>query len=159
MGSKRVEAEDRLTVRLRIICETLPPDEVCGESTEFGLQDRAGRLHPGHPYADGAVVYAFDVTARRRGAAGELRWGGDYVHGTASAPFVYLSWKRRDATDSPWIRRLKIPLSSLSVGEVERAVRLRGIFEVRVPGPEEVRAATYDGGWMLRTGPIAGGTP
>ena len=151
MGSHRGGTEDRLTVRLRIICDASPPDELGGRSTEFGLQDRAGRVHAGHPYADGGVVYPFVVTARRRSSTGDMRWSGEYVHGTASAPFVYLSWKRRDAADSPWIRRLKIPLSSLSAAEVERAARTRGAFEVRVPGPEEACGTLRDCEWMLRS--------
>ena len=153
--AKRADAEATSTVRLRVVCET-PPPEVCeGAPTEFGVQDRSQRVHPGSPRPDGAVLHELTVTARRAGGTGKVRWKGDFVHGTSATPFVYLSWKRVGAEGSPWIRRYKLPLDGIAWADIERASRAGAAFEARVPGPELARSASHKEGWTLHPAPSA----
>ena len=151
--AKRTDAEAVRTVRLQVVCETPPPGMYKGAPTEFGVQDRSQRVHPGLPQPDGSVLHELTLTATRAGGTGKVRWKGDFVHGTSAAPFVYLSWKRDGAEGSPWIRRYKIPLDVIAWGDIERASRAGAAFEARVPGPETARSASHKEGWTVQTAP------
>ena len=101
-----------VTVRLRLICEEPPPTVRAGEPVAFGLQDKAGDLQPGLTLPDGSLRFEGQARATR-GPDGMLRLRGPIVHGTAIAPFLYLSCRPASPPGRPWIFRLKVPLARI----------------------------------------------
>ena len=106
-------------LRLRVICEAPPPNLYEDAPTEFGIQDRHGVVHAGRPEVDGSIV--FDITIDVPDTApGSPRFHGPFVHGPSGASFLYLSW-RKTAESSPWIRRMKLPLSGITTEQITAA--------------------------------------
>jgi hypothetical protein len=122
-------------LRLRMI--TVDPPDPRESEAVFGLQDRDRRIYAGRLEANGDVRYDFEVRARWDTGRQRLRFRGPWVHGTADAPFVYVSWRRSDPDADPaaWIRRAKISLASIRLSQVERARHAPGsVLVIRVPG-------------------------
>jgi len=109
----RRSAIAKRTVRLGVVCQVPLPGSYQGEAAEFGIQDKDQRVHPGHAQADGSIRYEVDATVSERPGTMEPRFGGSFVHGSATGPFLYLSWRPGRPEGAPWIRRLKIPLASI----------------------------------------------
>ncbi len=142
------EPETR-AVRLRLICVT-PPEMYEGAPSEFGLQDKEQVLHPGQAQSDGSIRYDFDVQVQRDREATTPRFRGPYVHGTPAAPFLYLGWRRREAGQATWIRRLKIPLSSITWEQIE-AVQGGdgGVLAASVSGTRSGTVPFLGTGWTV----------
>ncbi len=106
--------EESRSIRLQLIC-MLPLEEV-GEqqANPYGLQDRQQKLHAGQPNFDGSITYTVAVPVARISETNQIRFRGDYVHGTPKVAFLYLSLKQADSDPPIWIKRLKIPLPTLS---------------------------------------------
>lgn len=139
---KKTPPVERHHLHLRLTC--LRPPMV--EGATFGLQDRDGTVHAGEWHDDGAVSYAISVLIVRRDEGAPVRFSSPYVHGTAAAPFLYLSLKRSAANPEPWVRRLKIPLPALSWDEATSAAA-RGILKGRVSGEGSGTVALDGSAW------------
>jgi hypothetical protein len=109
----------RQQLQLRVICEAPPPSLYEDALTEFGIQDKHGVVHAGQPEADGSVVFDITVDVPDTGA-GSPRFRGPFFHGPVGSPFLYLSW-RMTAEGSPWIRRMKVPLSGITTEQITAA--------------------------------------
>jgi hypothetical protein len=145
-----VSRPETLTVRLRIICLN-PPLEPCdGQPTVFGLQDKHGALQAGQPRADGSLEFAFDLQAKlaKNGATNFL---GAYAHGTVDQRFVYLSLGFASDSAQGWIRRLKVPLSSIHWEQVERAHTNHHILEATVDGGRAGTVRLIGDSWITRS--------
>ncbi len=139
------------TIRLRIICRTHPSGQHAESDTEFGLQDRQQHLVPGERHADGSLRYEVAVQIREGTAGTSPRFLGPYVHGTAAAPFLYLGWRESGAGQSLWIRRLKIPLVSLSWAQIRAHLDARDSrLEATVDGAGSGTVPLLGEGWTLR---------
>lgn len=103
----------RRTVRLGVVCQIPLPGSYQGEAAEFGIQDKDQRVHHGRAQTDGSVRYEVDATVSERPGRMEPRFGGPFIHGPATGPFLYLSWRPSRPEGAPWIRRLKLPLASI----------------------------------------------
>src|ERR671932_2203914 len=138
------------TVRLRLICVTPPPRTFENTPAEFGLQDKAQVLHPGQVQPDGSIRYDFDVQVHRSPETLAPHFRGPYVHGTPAAPFLYLGWRRSEAGQATWIRRLKIPLSSITWEQIE-AVQDRdgGVLAASVSGTGSGTVPLVGTGWTV----------
>ncbi|HJU93790.1 MAG TPA: DUF5990 family protein [Pyrinomonadaceae bacterium] len=118
-------------VTLRIILES-PPSGV-----DYGLQKGGGS--------------DFEVTQKQRSKTGDLQFAfdarlkegkdglpvllGPFVHGPPHERFVYLDiGSYAGQTDTPWSRRLKIPLRGITWDMVKQASRAAHVLETRVPG-------------------------
>lgn len=117
-------------VRCRIVLET-PPAGV-----DYGLQK-------GHGSAFEAVQtqrsngrdLQFEFTAEvRAGSAADLR--GGFVQGPPGGRFVYIDIGTiAGQSDTPWSRRLKVPLTGITGAMIGRASGPGGaVLEARVPG-------------------------
>ena len=144
-------SDETRVVRLRLICLTPPPQQYENSPAEFGLQDKQQVVHPGEMQAGGSLHYEFEVQVRRNRQTNALRFLGPYVHGPPAEPFLYLSWRRKEAGPPSWIRRLKIPLSSITWAQIEAAGRTdRGVLEASVDGTGSGTVPLLGGGWTLR---------
>lgn len=114
------------SVRLRVIVSNGP----AGAGDVFGLQDKAGSIASGAGRPDGRRVFECQVVARRTGAA-EPNILGPFTHGTPASRHLYLS-HRSAAAGLPWIKRIKVPLSSITWVVIEEAGE--GVLETEVDG-------------------------
>ena len=113
-------AESRTTVvRLRIVV-TNPPT---GTGTSFGIQDKSGALHPDASKSKDAVAFECEVKASDGGHGSEPNFLGPFTHGPPKARFLYISHRRDGAAG--WIKRIKVPLSSITWSMIEAAARRR----------------------------------
>lgn len=149
-----VTPERTEVVRLRLICLT-SPRQLEDETTEFGLQDKQRVVHAGRRQADGSIHYALDVRVTSRRGTDAPRFSGPLVHGAAAAPFLYLGWRRKEPADSPWLRRLKIPLAAITGEQIAAVARAGGgVLEARVSGAGSGTIPLLGEGW---TPAVAGG--
>lgn len=78
----------------------------------------------------------FEFTVRvKEGKDGQPNFLGPFAQGPASGRFVYLDiGTYAGQTNTPWGRRLKIPLGGISWQMIEKALRSSTAIETRVPG-------------------------
>lgn len=115
----------------RIILENPPP------GVDYGLQKGGGS--------------DYEVTQTQRSKTGDLRFEfvarvkegkdgqpvllGPFVHGPPQERFVYLDiGTSAGQTDTPWSRRLKVPLRGITWDMVKQASSAKHCLETRVPG-------------------------
>ncbi|MGB9753336.1 MAG: hypothetical protein C0183_17670 [Roseiflexus castenholzii] len=102
-------------LHMRLICVNPPQDD--HQLAEFGLQDRNGNLTPGVVLPDGALLFSFDVQADIR-RDGSVNLSGRFVHGPPQGRFLYLGLR---PPGGAWIRRIKVPLGSITADLVRNA--------------------------------------
>jgi len=84
----------------------------------FGLQDKAGALHPGTPGAAGAMVFDFTLQVKSLDAKAVVLTG-DFAHGSPAERFLYLGWRN---TQGGFAQRLKLPLFTIASAQVREAL-------------------------------------
>lgn len=89
----------------------------------FGLQDKNQRLHPPAQAAGGSAVFRCQVRAKPAAAGGPPNFSGAFTHGTPHDRFLYLSLRPVDGPQEVWIKRIKVPLKSITWEQVEAAAR------------------------------------
>lgn len=118
-------------LKFRIILES-PPAGV-----DFGLQKGSGNDYEvvqKQRSKTGDLI--FELTARvKEGKDGEPVLLGPFTHGPPHERFAYLDiGTYAGQTDTPWIRRLKIPFRGITWDLVNKASRGAHLLETRVPG-------------------------
>ena len=117
-------------LKLRIVLEK-PPAGV-----DFGLQKGRGSAYETiQTQRSGAkdLKFEFTVTAKATGKAAPTL-GGPFVQGPSAKRFVYLDiGTYAGQTETPWSRRLKIPLTGITAKMIEQ-VSGPAVLEARVPG-------------------------
>ena len=105
------------SLRLRLVYDGLGPVHWRGGAGAFGLQDKAGRLHPGTP--QGTHVTAFDFELQSKPGAGDaVVLSGEFAHGSPAERFLYRGWRE---PAGHFAQRLKIPLSGIAAADASRA--------------------------------------
>ena len=115
-------AKDSKSLKIRLVCKTMPaipPDE---GPLDVGIQDKAQVVHGGLKQKNGSMFFECVLEVSLDGSTGRPSFRGPFVHGTPETRFLYLSWKRRSASSSPWYWRVKIPLSGITWKEVSPAM-------------------------------------
>ena len=105
-------------IHLQLIYDGAGPVHWDGGADSFGLQDKAGALHPGAPGAAGARVFDFTLSVKSLEAATAVLTG-DFAHGSPAKRFVYLGW--RNAAGN-FAQRLKLPLFSITSDQARQAL-------------------------------------
>jgi hypothetical protein len=131
-------------ISFRLICVNPPPDS---GSVRFGLQDKKGNLLAGTKQADGSLLYEFELTAKP-GKDGAADFSGAYVQGTLGTRFLYLSLGYAGALTPTWIKRIKVPLSSIGWEQVE-AAQGRAL-EASIDGRGAATVKLLGEGWTVR---------
>lgn len=143
--------QDRI-VRLRLTCLNPPTGQYDGGAAEFGLQDKQQALHAGQFHPDGSVSFDLELSAQHNPLNGDIRWRGPYVHGTPAVPFIYLSWARVEPAPLRWIKRMKIPLSTITVQQLEATTSgTHARLEARVDGARSGTVPLLDDGWTVHS--------
>lgn len=116
---------------LRIILEAPPP------GIDFGLQEGRGNDYQTvqtQRSKTSDLIFTFTVRAKEN-AGGEPVFLGPFTQGPPHGRFVYLDiGTYAGQKDTPWSRRLKIPLRGISWQMVEQASGSSGVLETRVRG-------------------------
>ena len=116
---------------LRIVLEAPPP------GVDFGLQHGHGNdyeIVQKQRSNTGDLTFTFTVRAKES-SDGAPNFLGPFTQGPAHGRFVYLDiGTYAGQTDTPWSRRLKVPLSGISWKMVEDATKSATVLETRVPG-------------------------
>ena len=108
-------------LKVRLICRTMPAIPLEEGALDVGMQDKAQTVYAGQKQIDGTMFFECDLEASLDDSTGRLTFRGSFVHGTPQARFLYLSWKRKDASASPWYWRVKVPLSGITWEDVSLA--------------------------------------
>ena len=136
----------------RITLETPPP------GVDYGLQKGRGSASETvqTQRSDGSDLH-FDFTAGVRTAGSSPDFRGPFIQGPAGGRFVYICIGTcAGQTDTPFSRRLKIPLTGITPDMIRRAGSGKGaVLETRVQGTGRdgtpACASVKDfGGWNLR---------
>jgi hypothetical protein len=116
----------------RIVLEK-PPAGV-----DFGLQKGRGNdYETTQKQRSGTDDLYFEFTVRAKAGAkgGAPNLLGPFVQGPPSARFVYLDiGTYAGQTDTKWSRRLKIPLTGITLEIIDRAADSPVVLETHVPG-------------------------
>lgn len=116
---------------LRIIVER-PPGGV-----DFGVQEGHGNDYKTvqrQRFTKQDLRFEFPIRVKE-GKDGQPNFLGPFAQGPASNRFIYLDiGTYAGQTDTPWGRRLKIPLAGITGAMIEEACAASCIIEVRVPG-------------------------
>ena len=96
-----------------------------------GLQDKDQIVHEGAQCPDGSTEFVCVVEVRSAWQ-GEVDFFGPFVHGAPGTRFLYVSWKTLASAPSPWLQRVKVPLT-LTASEIEGATKVRADLTGRRP--------------------------
>ena len=95
---------------------------------------------------DGSIRYDVAVTSSSPAGDASLRFTGPFVHGPASAAFLYLSV--REPHSGTWVRRLKIPLGTITPQQVALAnATEQNVLVARITGTGSGTVPLLDDGW------------
>jgi hypothetical protein len=118
-------------INFRIILQK-PPIEV-----DYGLQLGHGNKYEvvGRQRATGKdLIFEFTINLKP-GKDSSIDFSGLFVQGPVGGRFVYINiGQSAGQINSPWSRRLKIPLSGISQSQVDEILRAPAIFQTTVPG-------------------------
>ncbi|HJZ72614.1 MAG TPA: DUF5990 family protein [Vicinamibacterales bacterium] len=118
---------------LRIVLESPPP------GVDFGVQRGRGSAYvttQKQRSTGSDLSFEVSVEVKAAGGRGAPDFGGSIVQGPRGARFVYIDiGTYAGQQDTPWSRRLKIPLTGITADLIRRASSGENcLLEARVPG-------------------------
>lgn len=147
----------KATVRVRLVCEGLPPDRFVGfdgrREIRVDLQTKDGH-EAGTPLGKDAIAWTTEV-AVKSGPDGAQDFAGSAVHGKRGDRFFYLSWSSERAIHREMFRRIKVHLRDLTAAQIAKAVKTDGTLVARVDavakdgGPACASVPLQAGGWSV----------
>lgn len=136
---------------LRVILER-PPSGV-----DIGVQEGHGNDYTTvqkQRFTKQDLRFEFPIRVKE-GKSGEPNFLGPFAQGPANGRFIYLDIGTcAGQTNTPWSRRLKIPLAGITWAMIEQASDTSRVIEVRVPGTGRDGGPTCGtvkqfSGWLL----------
>jgi hypothetical protein len=116
----------------------------------FGLQDKDGRLHPPAQEAGASAVFRCEVRVKPGAKSDPPNFLGAFAHGTSQDRFLYLSLRPAGGPADAWIRRIKVPLKSITWQQVEAAAgRADARLACTVDGGGSGTVKLMGGGWQV----------
>jgi hypothetical protein len=83
-------------------------------------------------------------------AGGPPNFSGVFTHGSPQERFLYLSLRSAEGPEDAWIRRIKVPLKSITWEQVEAAARHKEArLACTVDGGSSGTVKLISGGWRL----------
>ena len=130
---------------LRIIVDHPP------EGVVFQLQHGPRGLEPAARATRTSIAFEFTVRVGER-PTGEPNFLGPFAQGRPADRFVYInSGTLAGQRDTPWSRRAKVPLTSITWSLITQARAADGLLESRIAGTGR------DGGPACASVPLVGG--
>ena len=118
---------------IRLVCTSMPETPAVEGQLDVGIQDKAQVVHTGRMRKDGTMVFECTVEARLDSSTEEPSYRGPFVQGTPEARFLYLSWKRKTQSASPWYWRVKVPLAGITWKQVS-SLKSTEVMEANITG-------------------------
>jgi hypothetical protein len=120
-------------ITLRIVLESPPP------GVDFGIQKGSGSVFETIQVqrSTGAdLLFEFNVALKAASVGGAADLGGPFVQGPRGGRFVYVDiGTYAGQRDTPWSRRLKIPLAGIASRAIEKGSSgPHAVLEARVAG-------------------------
>jgi hypothetical protein len=134
-------------VNIRVICLSPPQSDENGGKVIFGLQDKSQNLLPGQGRPDGSLQFECQLEARKQTDTEQPNWFGAYAHGTPGQRFLYLSLGYREGDGWHWIRRIKVPLSSITWAQIDEVNVNQAVLEATVDGGRSGTVRLVGEGW------------
>jgi len=106
------------SIRVRLVYDGAGPVHWDGGPDAFGVQDKAGALHPGTPGTDGVIIFDLTLTVKSPQTDAPVL-SGDFAHGPPAQRFLYLGWRNRAGN---FAQRLKLSLATLTGSDVRQAL-------------------------------------
>jgi hypothetical protein len=132
LKGNEVNSHNRRVLTLRIVVEK-PPAGV-----DYGVQSGHGSNYDTVQTVRSCgddLHFEFSVEVKEGSRRAPPDFRGPMVQGPAGARFVYLDIGTcAGQADTPWSRRLKIPLTGITWDTIEKASAPRRVLEARVPG-------------------------
>lgn len=136
------------TVTLQVTCQH-PPHE----RGDFGLQDKDKRLHP--PTSANVDAWEFECVVRVKKNEKTVmpNFLGEFTHGTADERFLYLSLRSNDCAADAWIKRIKVPLKTITWEQVMEVIRHQDVKLVcTLDGAKSGTVKLLGAGWQVVQG-------
>ena len=119
----------------------------------FGLQDKNQQLHPAAQGTADSAIFRCQVVAKPAAASGPPNFSGAFTHGTPQDRFLYLSLRSADSPQGAWIKRIKVPLKSITWEQVEVAAsHADARLACTVDGAGSGTVKLVSGGWQVVRG-------
>jgi hypothetical protein len=137
-------------IQVRLIFGSAPGPLHEGELTSFGLQTTKQNIIPGREQKN-KTIFECELEMHISEAAQPV-FSGPCANGSASSRFLYLSWKLLNNSPTPWVQRIKIPLSTITRAQALDALKPNRVLHADVTGrrPHETSAVV----WQVLEGPI-----
>lgn len=126
------------TVTLHIICENPPPGQ-------FGLQDSDHHIMAGEPIDDKKIGFSVEMPVKQA-VTGQANFSGPFAHGNARERFLYLT----NMLDDRILRRIKVPLHTITWKQVREAVKSEACLEASVDGRSTATEPLMGDGWVVK---------
>jgi uncharacterized protein DUF5990 len=136
-----------ISVNVRIVCLSTPPEQCEGRETVFGVQDKSQKLLAGQRRSDGALQFDFSLKAQKSAGMERPNWTGPYAHGTRQQRFLYLSQALQEDEGLLWVRRIKVPLTGITWEQIDAAARRT--LEASVDGSRTGMVTLLGDGWRV----------
>jgi hypothetical protein len=137
------------TVPVRVVCVDPPAPPPGYDAVEFGLQDKDRALLSGTANPDGSLIYAFTLDVRRHDD-GTPNFTGTFAHGSRAERFLYLSQPGLKGGTWAFIKRIKIPLKSITWAQVQAVLAGEdAALEVTVSGQGMATVPLLGDGWTV----------
>ena len=136
-----------MEVTLRILLERPTKD------VDFGLQSGHANVYEiaqKQRSKGNDLKFEFTITAKPSRKDSLPNFGGPFVQGAAGDKFVYINiGTYAGQTDTPWSRRLKIPLSGITWDKINSA----RVLVAHIPGTGKDGGPSCAYEWRKRVGP------
>ncbi len=106
------------SIRIRVIYDGAGPLKWSGPPSAFGLQDKAGVLHPGLPGPNGTAIFDLSLHVKSTDTDAPV-FVGDFAHGPPAGRFLYLGWRN---AQGGFDQRLKLPLGTITWEDLRPAL-------------------------------------
>lgn len=119
-------------VAIRLVLSSLPHEKPEDKRLDIGLQDKEQQVHRGRVAPDGKHRFECRLEVRKDPKTGRAVFHGLFAQGTPAKRFLYLSWKRREGGEHPYLRRVKVPLQGLNWDDVNHAMAKGRVLEADI---------------------------
>jgi hypothetical protein len=133
------------SILVRVVCLNPPVDAANAPPGIFGLQDKDNILSEGVARDDGALTFSCTLQVK---PAEPPNFLGPFAHGTPTARFLYLSLRPDSGASTEWIKRIKVPLNSVTWAQVEAATLPGMLLQATVDGRQSATVPII-GGWQV----------
>ena len=139
-------AKKRLAIRL--ICID-PPIIEDTDTLRFGLQDKNKQLLKGDKTSSDTLIFEFELDVKQD-TDESPNFTGSYAHGSPAERFLYLTLMTLQGDSQAIIKRIKIPLKTITWEQVQVVLDDdTKVLEVKVGGQQSGTVPLLDKGWVI----------